>query len=266
MFAYGVGFRRSVVLGNLRIAFPEKSDAERRKIARACYQHFFCVAGELFRFAKLNRDQLEKQIEAIEREEYFREALNRGDGKGAIIMTGHLGNWEWGSAFLTLRRMLELIVIKPLHNAGFEAFAREIREARGIRILPTRGTMLSLVKTLRKGEPVGLLTDQDARRHGIFVPFFGRLASTATGAAELSLSQGVPMVLCFSVRSRKRSGQFRVIVCPPIFPPEKFEDKDAAIRQLTTAHTTALENAIRQYPEQYFWFHRRWKTRPPGES
>ncbi|MFH0794779.1 MAG: lysophospholipid acyltransferase family protein, partial [bacterium] len=215
LLAYWAGLRRAVVLGNLRIAFPEKSASELRKIARACYCHFACMAGETFRFAKLDRARLEKQIEAIKGEEYFQTALNRGDGKGAIIMTGHLGNWEWGSAFLTLRGLLQSIVIKPLHNAGVEAFAREIREARGIRVVLTRGSMVGLVKTLRAGEPIGLLTDQDARRHGIFVPFFGRLASTAKGAADLALSQGVPMLLCLAVRSRKRSDQFRVIVCPP---------------------------------------------------
>jgi KDO2-lipid IV(A) lauroyltransferase len=180
-----------------------------------------------------------------------------------LFLTGHLGHFElYGAAFGRLMPMA--ILVKPLSNPGAEAWLSALRTAAGLELLPTGAGVRGVVRRLRAGGCVAMLGDQDARRNGVFVPFMGRLASTPTGPAWLSLATGAPMV--FGTCLRAPDGRYAARLFPPLLPEGDAGDVEA-VRALTARHTELLEREVRARPESWFWLHKRWKTAPPaGEA
>jgi len=255
-----VRIRRRITLANLQRAFPEKTPAQRRRIGRASYRHVFLEAVEFARLSRMERGScLDHVVEVVHEE---RAGLLREQG-GFVISLGHLGNWEFLAHYWAERGFPLATLYKPMHNALLDARFLETRKRSGVEYISTRlaGRELwrRLVGAIRRGAGVGFLIDQDARRQGIFIPFFGHPASTATGAATLALRQGVPIVPVFCFRVAPF--QFRIEVGEPIRPPDA-RRAAAHIEELTRRQVAALESAIRRAPEQYFWLHNRWKTQP----
>ena len=173
-------------------------------------------------------------------------------------MTGHFGNFELFGAYFTRLNPIDFVV-KPLSNPRVDALVSDLRRRAGVGIIPLGGGLKHVFRSLRAGRWVAMLADQDARRHGVFVPFFGRLASTPEGPARLALQTGAPIMMGF-IR-RRPDGRHRVKFEPAYFPAgEPTEDN---VRAVTAWHTARLEREIRESPEQWFWLHRRWKTAPP---
>ncbi len=184
------------------------------------------------------------------------------DGNQAgIILTAHIGNWE------SLGRLAQNVgvpvaaVAKPMHNQLVNNSILKSRARHGFEVLEIKRTMKAIPDALRSGKWVAILGDQDARRRGIFVNFFGRPASTAPGAARFARMLNCPVLPAFSVRSDTPDRQLKVIFAEPIWP-DLDADPDSDVLRITQEHTSALEDVIRQYPADYFWLHRRWKTQP----
>jgi KDO2-lipid IV(A) lauroyltransferase len=249
--------RKGIVLQNLERAFPGESKESRMKILRKTYRNFLLFLIEFIHFGKMRSGDLSRQIVEIEGSEYIKEA---GVGeKPFLIVTGHLGNWELMGAYFASKGYRFSVLAKPIHNEKINEFVNRMREEKGINVISTREFPLKyLYKTVKEGNGLVFLADQDARRAGIFIDFFGTPASTFTGPAVFSLRTGLPLLPVFVIR--KNLVTHKVIFHPPIYPPQG--DREEATRIMMQDYTRVLEQMIRKYPEQYFWFHRRWKSKP----
>jgi Kdo2-lipid IVA lauroyltransferase/acyltransferase len=267
MFGAGLGLaacsvfrvRRSVVDKNLEIAFGSTTTREQRnRIARRCYIHFGVVSADALRLLGRKIEAWESLIESIEGEQYLRGDGHSKPGVG-VVVTAHFGFWELAGPVMTARGFKAAVVAKPMHNPFIERLVLKGRNHENFALASTRESMKPLVKYVRDGWFLAFLADQDARRTGLFVDFLGRAASTPAGPAYFAVRMGLPLVPCFVTRTE--NGSYRVEFEEPITPPEGVEMNEA-IEALTRAHVQRLEKRIREHPEQYWWFHRRWKTRP----
>ena len=187
------------------------------------------------------------------------------DGRGLILCTGHFGNWERGGALAAALGIIEGAIARPLAHPLVDAWIRRIREGSGQKIFDKAGSIRrDVLPVLRAGKGFGILIDQDAGPGGIFVPFFGRLASTTATPARLSFRTGAPLVVATVLRDG-RPGYFK-LAAGPVRLPAQGNDERGEIHRLTALITRDLEDLIRLSPGQYLWMHRRWKTRPRNET
>jgi KDO2-lipid IV(A) lauroyltransferase len=248
-----LGLRRHVAEDNLARAFPERSAAARAEILREHYRELGRVVAEYARLAELARAAPGRVVSAIRGGEH----LDAARGRGAILLSGHFGNFELLAAVLAQRQPVD-VVVRPLSNPGVEAMLARERMASGLGMIPAAG-IRRVYEALRAGRWVALLADQDARSHGAFVPFLGRPASTATGPARIALATRAPILMGFV--TREPDGRMSLDVEPPLSPADP-DAPDATFR-LTALHAARLEARVRARPEMWFWLHRRWKTVPP---
>jgi len=250
--------REKIIRKNLDLAFPEMKRARRRRILRQSYRNFLLFLVEFIHFRKSGQKNLSRHITRIEGGEYFQK-LQPGSNP-FFIVTGHMGNWELMGGHFALKGIKLSVLAKPVHNPYVDRMVNKSRKEMGMEIISTRKAPIkSILKAIKQGRQVAFLADQDARRSGIFVDFFGKPASTFTGPALFSIRTGLPLLPAFDIRTGILT--HKVIFFPPLYPREDMK-RDDAIRELTQRHVRILERVIREYPEQYFWFHRRWKTRP----
>jgi KDO2-lipid IV(A) lauroyltransferase len=256
-------YRREVALENLANAFPEKSPEDRFQIAYGSYRHFALVILEFMKLASWTPEQLEKMID-IERTQEIENMLAKTRGKGAIVVSGHFGNWEMVIAYLASRFFEGASVIQLRQkNALIDRHVSDMRRRWGIEIIYSRGAVNNALVSLKGDQFLGLLCDQDAGMRGAFVPFFGRMASTPVGAAVLHLRSKATLFFGFSVRVGKFKYKGYVT---PIEHDSDYEVNTENIQKITAKFTAQLEKYVRQYPDQYLWMHRRWKTQPEGEK
>lgn len=270
---YLMPIRKKTVLQNLRRAFgKEKSEKELRRIARQCYQNFSMTVTEFIRMPVMDSEYLASLIEQIEGEEYFNQ-VGREKG-GYLVVSGHLGNWEMVGSYFASIGVPVSVVARPMHNPLWDRAINAIREKKGMRVISTRASPKLLISHIREGRAVAFLVDQDARGAGIWVDFFGHPASTFTGPAVFLQRFRMPILPMYTVRTGL--ARHKVIFKPPIYPElyfkqvkgcgeeqENRQEREAhsdVTRQIVQQYTSLLESVIREYPEQYFWFHRRWKT------
>jgi len=255
--AFALGIRRRVCRDNLARAFgATRTPAELARLGRDAYAHLGQSFSEFLTLPRTSPARLRAELELCG-EEHLQAAL--AAGHGAVIASGHLGNWEWIGAALAARGYAVTFVVQPLRNRRVDDFVQGIRRGAGIEVLP-RGMALRRVHlALRANRLVFFMCDQDARRRGIFVPFFGTPASTPKGAAQLAWRTGSPFLPAFG--RRLPDGRHRGTIWPPLACSAS--DEESAVRDLLAGFTQSLESAIRESPEQYWWAHRRWKTRAP---
>ena len=251
-----IGVRRRTAEDNLARAFPSWPEDRRRQVLRDHYRELGRVVAEYARLAELARAPEGEVFAEVRGAEHLERA--RLERKGAILLSGHCGNFELAGAFLGRMNPVDLVV-RPLSNPGVEALIARQREAAGVGQIPAGASLRRVYEALRANRWVALVADQDARRHGTFVSFLGRPASTPIGPARLSLATGAPIIMGFCVR--RPDGLHELHVDPPL----KVEDPAAgdAPERLTALHTARLEEWVRRHPELWFWLHRRWKTPPP---
>jgi Kdo2-lipid IVA lauroyltransferase/acyltransferase len=246
--------RRVVSLQNLEYAFPEKPETWRKKTAFSSYRHFALMILEFMKMNKWPPDRL-RQMVTVENLEMLQDAMK--EGRGAIMVSGHFGNWEIAMGYLHLQGIRSAIIQQRQKNRLVNNRMKRLREKWGMEIVYPRGAVSQCVHMLHRKMMVGLLGDQDAGRRGVFVPFFDRLSSTHIGAAAIHLKSGSPMLLGTCIRGAR--GGF-ILKFQQIPDGRAGEESRKAIIDITSAHTALLENAVRQHPEQYFWMHKRWKT------
>jgi Kdo2-lipid IVA lauroyltransferase/acyltransferase len=246
-------------LNGLRSVFGDRmSEKELRRLNRRVVIHFAQMLFEVPHIFKLNANNLHRYV-YFENEEILTEALARG--KGCFILTGHFGNWELMSAATTLRFQTSgIAVARPADFPPVEDLLMRLRTRFGTEIIPKKKAMKKLLMGTRKNKAMGILLDQNVDWYeGVFVPFLGQPACTNKGLALIAMKTGTPVIPVFS--ARQPDGRYRVVF-------EKEVDLIRTGSKLSdTEENTALFNRIINkyiywYPEQWFWFHKRWKTRP----
>lgn len=253
--------RRGVTLANLRHAFPEMRAAERRRLARQSWQHLGLTFIEWCALLVRPIDRFLEQV-SLEGVEHLDAAM--AEHGRALMLTAHLGNWELLAAARRLTPYELAVVVRPLDAFGLNALAERLRLKAGVELIDKRQALRPVLTALAGGRLVAILLDQNAsRREGVFVPFFGRLASTSRAMAVLARRTGAPVLPIFT--RREADGRHRVIIHPPL-PPLPMNAGEAAVVDLTARCTAAIEAAIREAPEQWLWIHARWRTRPPNEQ
>ncbi len=255
-----VPIRRGVVRENLAIAFGSThSPSEIRRIERATYRSFGMMAAEWLGLYRHGLPWLEKQIDSIE--EHPDSGALAKSGAPFFVITGHFGNWEMLGAYFASRYPLSALA-KPMHNARLNADLDAMRRRYGLEILYSTEQSIArqIFHATRAGRHVCFLGDQDARSAGQFVPFFGRPASTFRGPALFAVRMNIPLIPGYLLRLGP--GRHRVLIRAPIYPNRDLPAQEA-VEEMTRRHVKVLEDVIRIMPSQYFWFHRRWKTRPP---
>jgi KDO2-lipid IV(A) lauroyltransferase len=254
---YLLKIRTEVTRDNLRRAFPDYNEEQIEKIVLGCYRHFGALLAEFARLPLLRSENIGDFVETDDRS-VLDESQARG--KGGIVVSGHLGNWELMGASTAVLGYPVSYVVTDQQNPKVDRFMDQLRESAGVRIIKRKDAIKGIIKAMRNNELVAILSDQDAHEAGAFVPFFGRPASTPRGAATFALRTGSDLIFVESYRQGR--GKLKVIhefVSLEVLP----DDRDAAVHELTRRITARLEEAVRRHPEQWFWMHRRWKTSPP---
>ena len=254
--------RWGVVSEHLRRAFPERDERWRRSVGRRCYAHLGAEAVTMFRLAGMNARTVRERTRVVGIE--LLEAAAR-EGRGVVVVSAHLGNWEVGGAAVIARGCPMDIVVARQRNQLFDRYLTRSRERLGFGIIPRGEARAGVLRSLQEGRAVGIMGDQDARRAGVFADFFGRPASTARGPAILAMRSGAETIMLFAIREPGWRPRYTVHL-EPLVPATKGgrrSRRDQAVAALTQAFTSRIEERVRQYPAQYLWLHRRWKTAPP---
>jgi KDO2-lipid IV(A) lauroyltransferase len=253
-----LGIRRRLVEEHIRRAFPDRGEDWVRRTAAAAYAHLGREALAMLRMAAVTPDDLRART-TVAGFERFEQALH--EGHGVVIVAGHLGNWEIGAALLAARGVPIDIVAQRQSNPLFDRAMLRTRERLGVGVIERSRAAKLALRALRAGRAVAFGSDQNAGRNGVFVPFFGRPASTHRGAALMAVRTGAPVFLAVPLRTPDGRYHMRL----QEIETDRTGESDAAVFRLTAAFTAALEAAVRAAPDQYLWHHRRWKTRPREE-
>jgi KDO2-lipid IV(A) lauroyltransferase len=248
---------RLVAEDNLRHAFPDLPDGQRRDdVVRAVYRHFCTLLIEIVHLPRRLHPNNWRQFLEMENGERIVGALL--SGRPLLIVTGHLGNWEIAGYCLGLLGFTTHAIARELDNPHVDRFLRGFRERTGQKVLAKNGDFDKIQAVLAEGGVLATLADQDAGQRGQFVDFFGRPASTHKAVALLALEYNVPLLVAGTLR---RDGKYYVVP-EELILPEEFQGRPDAVKALTQRFTSALERLVRRAPEQYFWLHRRWKHQP----
>jgi KDO2-lipid IV(A) lauroyltransferase len=257
---------RKRALENLRASFPEKSPAELEQIAERSMQHFIeLVMDVLFTTRMINTESWHKYVHFSGLSESLRILLR---GQGAVMVTGHYGNWEILGYTLATLGFESYSVARPIDNPYIDAWILGVRERKGQIILSKRGVTTTALDVLQKRGVICFIADQNAGPKGMFVPFFGRAASTYKSIGLLAIQNNLPIVIGCA-RRRGDSFQFDIVTQDIIYPADwqnypRDQYKDE-LHYVTCRYTKGIEDFVRADPAQYLWIHRRWKTRPKDE-
>ena len=253
---------RRRALENLRASFPEKSDAELARIAERSMQHFIeLVMDVLFTPRQINIETWSQHVHLDGLTDPLRMLLRQ---RGAIMVTGHYGNWEVLGYTLASLGFRTYSVARPIDNPLIDEWILGVREKKGQIILSKRGVTTTAMQVLDQRDVLGFIADQNAGPKGMFVPFFGRVASTYKSIGLLAIQNNLPLIIGYA---RRRCDRFEFdIGVKDIIYPEDWANEPDELRYVTTRYTKAIEDFVRADPTQYFWIHRRWKTRPKNEA
>jgi KDO2-lipid IV(A) lauroyltransferase len=247
-------FRRTAQR-NLSIAYPESGAAWQTRMIDGLFESLGRALSVFAKLPHINKSNVRDWIR-YEGFEHFEAALRRG--KGVLFATAHLGNWELSAFSHALLTAPMSVVVRPLDNPIIDALVAERRSLSGNTMLSKRDFARSLLQALRKNQAVGILVDQNTSADsGVFVPFFGIPACTSTTFARLAARSGAAVIPGFAVWNPAERRY--VLRFYPVLTMTGDEVEDTARIQ------ASIETAVRDYPDQWLWIHRRWKTRPDGE-
>lgn len=254
---------RNRAVSNIRRSFPHLSEAKAQRLARESIQQMIMLFVEVLLTVRHVRvDTFTRHIDFVNFEEALR-LLTRRHG-GLILITGHYGNWEITGYALALLGFPTVSIARSLDNVYVNRWLLGVREKMGQRIVHKKGVTEIVIKTLADNGTVGIISDQDAGKKGIFVDFFGRKVSAYKSIGLLAMEHDVPIVIGYGRRTGRRLN-FEIGTTDIIYPAD-WKAQDHALHYITQRYTTAIEKFIIDEPGQYLWVHRRWKTRPKGEA
>ena len=238
--------RKKTALKNLKIAFPDESDEWINTTLKKCYNFFIF---NFLQFLAFPFDPSSIEIKIVG-EEHLKNAVNQK--KGTVLVSAHFGSWEILGHWFGKNNYPLVGIAQKQKNKGANLFFEEKRQLSGIKQVYRKSSMDSLYDVLNANEILGLVSDQDAKRKGVFVDFFDKPASTHKGAALFHLNTDASLI--YGICVQENMGKYRVEFIP-INPSKK------SVEDITQLYTTIIEQSIKKYPEQYFWFHNRWKTK-----
>ncbi len=264
--------RRGIALQNLRTAFGhEKSEEEIHQIAQQTFMNLGMTAVEFFRIPMMDVEDVKQKI-TVEGLENAEKVLNN-EKKGALLLLSHFGNWELMGVIPKIIDHPISVIAKPVKNGWIDRWVTHIREGAGLTVIPAEKAGRRVVTALRENGIVGILIDQRAKRSEcIWVDFFGKKAPTTPAVAVLAARTGVPIIPVFMVRNGNR--RHRLVIKDPLGLVKTGDPKKDAETNTELMNRT-LESMIRQYPDHWFWVHRRWErkkkirhraTKEPGKK
>lgn len=253
--------RRVVAERNIRLSFPDKSDDEVHRIARACFRNGSTIAIEGARLHKL-APRIEKWID-IEGEDVVWRALEKK--RGVIILTSHLGNWEIMANRAAAAGFPIHALARPLKNTYIYDRVKRVRGSRGLKSIDKSGAVRSTIKLLKRNQVVAMLVDQRETQGGIEIDFFNRKALTGTFAAFLAIKYKPELVFAHFTRPSGDRSHWHMQFTP--FDPEPLSGNyDEDVRRITQTIMSTFEGWIRDYPEGWYWMHERWRLADAPKS
>lgn len=270
---------RKRALENLRASFPERADDDLARIGCRSMQHFIELVMDVLSTPRLvHLETWHRHVHLNGLTESLRLLLRGGTkgSRGAIVLTGHYGNWEVLGYSLATLGFRTYSIARPIDNPYIDAWLLGVRERKGQIVLSKRGVTTTAQDVLDNGGVLGIIADQNAGPKGMFVPFFGRLASTYKSIGLLAMQYSVPVIIGYA-RRRGKGFEFDIGVTDIIYPedwqnlpadlpPTPEGKKQDELYYITARYTKAIEAFVREDPAQYLWIHRRWKTRPKWEA
>jgi KDO2-lipid IV(A) lauroyltransferase len=252
-----LGIRRGTVERHVAAAFPGLDRSEVHRIARGAYEHLGRTAIEAALMSTLGKQDVLDMFEGTDNWSTVERAMAMG--KGCIFVTGHLGNWELGGAYLAARGIPLDVIVRRMGNPLFDRYLNDTRAKLGMHVVYDAEAVRRTPRSLREGRAIAFLADQGViGLASTFVPFFGRPAKTPRGPAVFALRMGVPTV--FAVPLRQPSGRYRFSF--EAVTIEDTGDRERDVDAIVARYTKILEQWIRRAPEQYLWHHRRWRRQP----
>lgn len=256
--------RRRIALENLLLAFGHSvSLKERKRIARASFANFGRVGIEFIRFPKNSKERLAKHVKIFGEENF---TYTASLGKGNLALSAHLGNFELIAATANIMGLgKNHLMGRKIKPPEVDRFVSGLRKGCGVDTIPSKNGIRTVLRKLRSKEGVGVVLDQNMRRGiGIFVNYFGVAASTTPALALMAIRRKVPILPVFMVRCGQTSKHHMIFL--PQIPTYESGDRDKDTLINTQRMTWVVEEVVRRYPEQWFWFHQRWRCRPPEEE
>lgn len=251
--AWLLGVRKRVCRINIHTAFPEKSPNEIDGIGRESFANAGRFMAEFIRQGKMNEKYFHKYI-TVERNEALEKFLAC---EGGVIALGyHFGNWEYNGVCHQFLGKETSFLVGRQHNRLIDGYINELRSSLGPKLLTRDASMRGIIRIARTGGAVCWLSDQYAGRNGLVVDFFGKPASTPRGAAAFSVKLGMPILCGVMIREK---GPFQRFSPRAFLLPNPDLPRHEAELDITARYTRILEEVVREYPEQYWWAHRRWK-------
>lgn len=254
-----LGIRRRIVESQLAAAFPDWEPAAIARTARGAYEHLGRTTVETALVPSLRPAAIVDLVEDDADWSVLSAARTAAAGRGLVLITGHLGNWELAATYLAARGLPMDVIARRMTNPLFDRYLTRARERAGLTVVTDADAVRQVPRSVRDGRGVGFVADQGVKgMASTFVPFFGRWAKTPRGPAVFALRLGVPALFVTLVRLPSR--RFRLVVEPIVV--EETGDREHDVDVVVARYTAVLERWVRAYPEQYFWHHRRWRRQP----
>jgi KDO2-lipid IV(A) lauroyltransferase len=246
---------------NLRLAFPDWTDSQRKDVTRKMVRNLGWMAAEFARIPRLTKENIENVV-ILDGHENFLEGQGRGNG--VLYLTGHIGAWELSSFAHALYGYPLHYMARPLDNKRLDALVNQYRCSSGNRPIFKNESARVMLKVLKDAGTVGVLADQNTLpAEGAFVDFFGELACTTTGLARLALHTGAAVVPGYAYWDESIQ-KYRLRFEPPV-ELIRTGDTERDVFENTQRFAKVIEEIIRKHPDQWVWIHKRWKTRPKGQ-
>jgi Kdo2-lipid IVA lauroyltransferase/acyltransferase len=250
---------RRIVMRNLELAFGEElREGEREAICRKAFIHIACVLLEFPCLATIDPDNVEQFITSSGLDNLYATAKK---GTGLLAFTSHFGNWELMALAFSLRFWPFNVVVRPLDNNILNRVVDGVRSRGGNRTIPKSDSVRTILRLLRQNKPIAMLIDQNVDWYeGVFVPFFNEVACTSKALATLALRTGLPVLSIYNFRHS--DGLYETVFEPEVQLIRTGGSLIADIEENTALFNRIIEGYVRKHPEQWFWLHQRWKTRP----
>ncbi|HZH72137.1 MAG TPA: lysophospholipid acyltransferase family protein [Mariniphaga sp.] len=253
-----IGYRRKVVIDNLKNAFPQKTDKEIKQISKRFYKHFSDLSIETIKLSDMDKQDFDNRVKV--KHTHFLKALYK-QGKSVVVLTMHYNNWEWSSCIPLHLHHIPVAVYKPLHNKKFNTYMNRIRSGFGAEMIPTDKVLRRVLESVEKNEVISLWLAGDQTPplfHKFWLPFLNRQTLFYKGPAAIARRFNFPVV--FQKIEKNGRGKYTITFELLIANPAEFDEQE-----IMNIYIQKMEEVIKEQPEYYLWSHKRWKHQPPSE-